>query len=232
MKIKERIKKQTDYGTIGTLAWKTRKKRMEDFNRFFETSFASMIDRNELPIKILDVGGVPEYWKQLDFIYIDKVTIVSLNVNKMTVPKDFEGKIETVKGTAINMREYKDNSFDLVFSNSVIEHVGCFKEQKKMAEEVKRIAKHGYIQTPNKYFFMEPHFLFPFFQFFPKMIRMKLVCKHELGHFRRANNKTEAKKIVDSVNLLSYRNLRKLFPKAIIDKERWMCLTKSFILKW
>ena len=60
---------------------------------------------------------------------------------------------------------FKDKSFDAVFSNSVIEHVGTFEDQKMMANEVIRVTNFYFIQTPNLYFPIEPHFLVPFFQF-------------------------------------------------------------------
>ncbi len=232
MKERSFVKKQTDYSIPGTVAWKTRKKRMNDFNVWFDKLFIHNKTRGSSDITILDVGGVPEYWKYLGFKYLGNVRITSLNIVLNRVPCEFKDTIISVIGNATDMHEYNDDAFDLVFSNSVIEHVGTFKDQQNMAWEMQRVAPHGYLQTPNKFFFMEPHFLFPFFQFLPVIIRVLLVQSFSLGHFAKAETREAAIEMVNSVQLLSYKQLRTLFPDAKIYKEKWMGLTKSFVLKW
>ena len=53
--------------------------------------------------------------------------------------------------------------YDIVHSNSVIEHLYNFENQKKMASEIIRVGQKYIVQTPNKYFFLEPHYLASFF---------------------------------------------------------------------
>lgn len=89
---------------------------------------------------------------------------------KYQIPPEYDN-ISSVSGDATDLREYEDKSFNLVFSNSVIEHVGDFTAQRKMAKEMMRVGKHCYLQTPNRYFPLEPHFLFPCFQFLPIRLR-------------------------------------------------------------
>jgi hypothetical protein len=60
------------------------------------------------------------------------------------------------------MPQYRDKEFDIAFSNSVIEHVGNDLRIRQMADEVRRVGR-NYLQTPNYYFPLEPHFFFPFF---------------------------------------------------------------------
>jgi 2-polyprenyl-3-methyl-5-hydroxy-6-metoxy-1,4-benzoquinol methylase len=73
------------------------------------------------------------------------------------------------------MPQFQNDEFDIVFSNSVIEHVGSYEEQNLMASEVRRVGKRYFIQTPNLFFPIEPHFLFPFFQFLPLDYRVTLI---------------------------------------------------------
>ncbi|MBC8844888.1 class I SAM-dependent methyltransferase, partial [Escherichia coli] len=75
---------------------------------------------------------------------------------------------------ATDLSEIDDQQFDIVFSNSVIEHLYTWENQEKMAKEVLRVGKYHFIQTPNYWFPIEPHWVFPFFQFLPKSIRIRL----------------------------------------------------------
>jgi 2-polyprenyl-3-methyl-5-hydroxy-6-metoxy-1,4-benzoquinol methylase len=55
------------------------------------------------------------------------------------------------------MFPFKDNAFDWVFSNSVIEHVGDNDAQLKFVNEMLRVGKNVFFTTPNKYFPIETH---------------------------------------------------------------------------
>ena len=116
----------------------------------------------ERPVRILDVGGTEGYWK-MGKLNDDQVFVTLLNLTQVDVTMP---NMTSIAGDARKIQE-SDLSFDIVFSNSVIEHVGTYKDQMQMAKEVHRIGKHYFVQTPNKYFPLEPHFLFPFFQFLP-----------------------------------------------------------------
>lgn len=62
--------------------------------------------------------------------------------------------------------------FDLVYSNSVIEHVGGHARSCDFAGMVKTLARrHWGVQTPYRYFSIEPHWLFPGLQFLPQSAR-------------------------------------------------------------
>ena len=231
--IRDFLRRQTNYRICGSIAWKTRNKRMRLFNEFFKDFV--LCDKGgyvDETIRILDVGGVPEYWEYMDFIYLGKSKITSINVKNYDIPKRLNYIVNSVIGTAIDMRDFDDKEFDLAFSNSVIEHVGGFDCQKKMANEMLRVARHGFLQTPNRYFFMEPHFLFPFFQFLPQFVRTEIVYRFDTGHYKKAESRSEAKQLVGSINLLSGRQLRFLFPRAEIKKKKWFGMTKSYIVKW
>jgi hypothetical protein len=197
--------------------------------RRFELFKAMIAQMPNLPIRILDVGGTQIFWENMDFTRDDaknKFEITLLNIEPIPVSHP---NFKSVLGDARNMPEFRDNEFDIVFSNSVIEHVGDFNDQKRMADELRRVGKYYFIQTPNYYFPVEPHFLFPLFQFLPIAVRAILINEFNLGNTRRIPNKQEALKYVKSLQLLSQNQLKSLFPDAVINKEKLFGLTKSFM---
>ena len=88
-------------------------------------------------------------------------------------------------GDARQMPMFQDNEFDMCFSNSVIEHVGSAADQMSMAREVRRVAKGYFIQTPNAYFPLEPHFLIPGWQFASVALRARLLQLRNWGWVER-----------------------------------------------
>lgn len=214
------LKKKANNELRDSWSNKFRLKRFAKFEKF--------INSIPKPIKILDVGGTINYWEQMNFVKNSDIYFTILNLEKEKIQyKNFISKI----GDARDLSEFKDKQFDIVFSNSVIEHVGSFEDQQKMAREIKRVGEHYYIQTPNFYFPIEPHYLFPFFQILPLFMQIFLLMHIPLGLLESAlTDKEEARKAALSIRLLTYRELKKLFPGAIILKEKFMGLNKSFVV--
>jgi hypothetical protein len=127
------------------------------------------------------------------------------------------------------MRKYPDDLYDVAHSNSVIEHVGGDKEKSRMAKEVQRIAKKHFIQTPNYWFFMEPHYRAIGFQWLPRAAQVWLLKTRNMGCFKRAGSTEEARAILDSVQLLTYKDMKRYFPGSVIWREKVCGLTKSFV---
>jgi hypothetical protein len=107
---------------------------------------------------------------------------------------------------------FTDRTFDVVFSNSVIEHVPMDKWP-TFASEIRRVGDRYFVQTPNKWFPIEPHYMLPLVQFLPRRLR------HLLDE-RFAGGK---------IDLLDERTLGDLFPDAEIRRERMLGLTKSLM---
>jgi 2-polyprenyl-3-methyl-5-hydroxy-6-metoxy-1,4-benzoquinol methylase len=115
---------------------------------------------------------------------------------------------------------YADHQFPIVFSNSVIEHIP--KElQAAFAAEIRRVGRRYFVQTPNRYFPIEPHYQFPLFQFLPKSAQKWLNAHVTLGWREKGH--------WEDVNLLSADELSRLFPDAEIRRERVFGLTKSLM---
>ena len=200
-------------------------------NRFRSSRFMlfkKLIGSIPVPIKILDAGGREEIWQKEGLCQQNKrdldITIINLEQTPVHSPN-----VRVVVGNVTNMDNFNNQEFDVVFSNSVIEHVGEYQDQQRMAQEIKRVGKRYFIQTPNRYFPIEPHFLFPLFQFFPLWLKMLLITNFDLGNRPKTKDKKKAKKLVTSIRLLTKTEMMNLFPEAKIYEEKILGMTKSFV---
>jgi hypothetical protein len=124
---------------------------------------------------------------------------------------------------------FADNSFDLVHSNSVVEHVGTWRNMKAFASEVRRLAPSYYVQTPNFWFPIEPHYGVPLVHWLPQQMRASLLTRVGLGRFSRAPDIDLAMEIVQDQELLTRRQFQLLFPEAELKIERLAGFPKSLI---
>ncbi|HEY0528577.1 MAG TPA: class I SAM-dependent methyltransferase [Gemmatimonadaceae bacterium] len=189
--------------------------------------FLSLLRSLPRPLAILDVGGTQEFWERMGRDALGDVRVTLLNIQKLaTSGAMFEG----VQGDARDLSRYGDATFDVVFSNSVIEHLGpSFEDQRRMADEIRRVGRRYFVQTPNRYFPVEPHFLMPAFQFWPVSARVWAATHFGLGWYSRFEDAAAATREVKSICLLSESQVRELFPDASIYKEKFLGLTKSFV---
>lgn len=188
--------------------------------------FRSLLDRihSNTPIEVLDIGGTQSYWESMNFTENNKVNITLLNLYLTPVKyKNFSSII----GDACDLSNFRDNHFDVIFSNSVIEHLFTRENQIKMANEIRRVGKYYYIQTPNYYFPIEPHWLFPFFQFLPFKVRVILTKNFNLGHYKKSKTQEAAIQRVNEVQLLTEKEMKNLFPEGKVYREKFFGLIKS-----
>ncbi len=179
------------------------------------------------PMKIIDVGGTELFWEKMGLADDASYQIIILNLFKT---ESRHPNIRLVIGDARDMSAFEDGEFDVAFSNSVIEHVGELAEQRQMAKEMMRVGKRYFVQTPNRSFPFEPHFLFPFFQFFPLALKVFMIRHFSLGWCRRIPEKEGATKAAKSVRLLRRREIANLFPDGKIRDEKLFGMTSSFIV--
>lgn len=213
------LRKIADNTQANSLANALRRKR---FKRFLD-----LLATLPRPLKILDLGGTQSFWDRMNFTDLREIEIVLLNQDKQPTGA---ANFTSVVGDARNLSQYSDAHFDIVFSNSVIEHVGSFEDQLKMAKEIQRVGRHYFVQTPAKYFPIEPHFLFPFFAVFPEWLRVLLVRNFNLGWYKKIPQKEAAKDFLHYFRLLTFGEMRQLFPTAKLIKEKFFGITKSYIV--
>jgi SAM-dependent methyltransferase len=151
---------------------------------------------------LLDVGGnsgIDSEWLPL-YQQFREVSVVNLDPSPDPHPLPH---VRRMVGDG-RCLPFADGSFDWVFSNAVIEHVGPMEDQKRFANEVRRVAAKGYfVACPNRYFPLEPHTLLPFYQFLPNSLQKK-VAPYSPGYLRA----------YEEINLLTCSQLRGMFPEA------------------
>lgn len=184
--------------------------------------FPVLFDSNA---RVLDIGGGAFPWSYIN----PKARITVLNLNLPESLTDHP-RVEFVAGDALQI-PFNPLAFDLVFSNSVIEHVGGHREQRKFAEEMLSAGKQLYCQTPNKWFPIEPHLLTLFIHWLPFSIQRKLVRYFSLwGLITKPSQKT-VDETLHNLHLLSRNQFASLFPHCTLREERILGLTKSFIVE-
>lgn len=220
-------RKLINYQSEKSFAFKLRKKRAERIISLINECYVE-----HKRVNIIDVGGTKTYWKIIprEFLIAKNVHITAVNLPSTTSMFEDDKIFTFIDGDGCNLTGIKDKSFHLAHSNSVIEHVGSWENKVRFSEEIKRVAEKFYVQTPNYWFPMEPHFMTPFFQWFPKAARIKLVQNFNLGWYKKTPDYEAAKTSVEGCDLLTKKELKKLFPEAEVFKEKIALLTKSFVL--
>jgi hypothetical protein len=217
------------YDNPRSLAYRFRARRFVIVNALIERILAA---RGRCTV--LDIGGTPYYWRiNAPFMaaHAGKVSVITVNLpggppEDALVENDY---LTPAFGDATDPATYEGFDFDLVHSNSVIEHVGPWPRIRAMAEAIRGAGRPYYVQTPNLWFPVEPHYRSLFFQFLPPETRARRLMRRQHGFRGPAASWDAAMEIVESINLLSPAQMRALFPEARIVRERVWPLTKSLI---
>jgi hypothetical protein len=179
-------------------------------------------------MKICDIGGSQHFWEktQLDISY-KNITIFNVSEDETQGTKgshDSECEIVIYDGQKLPV---DDHTFDLVVMNSVLEHVESGMRQ-SLIQEMKRVGKAIICQTPAFEFPIEPHFLFPFIHWLPKVLGYYLV---HISPWRLLSNpkRTLINGYWYKTNLLKENELVDLFPWTKIEIEKFWGFKKSFV---
>lgn len=182
------------------------------------------------PVRILDLGGERKYWNVLppDFLRQHRVRVTLVNLPGHNKPAA-DDVFDDVEGDACNLSHFDSMSYSLVHSNSVIEHVGDWQRMVQFAQEVRRLGPKYFVQTPNFWFPIEPHFMTPFFHWLPEPTRAALIRRHSLGGWPKAGCVGDSIAYVQSARLLDRKMVSHLFPDGPVLTERVLGLAKSLI---
>ena len=172
---------------------------------------------------VLDVGGTPYNWEQIGASF----PITLLNTERLEA--DGLGAHYTLVQGSGTQLGFADRSFDIAFSNSVIEHVGSLDAQSVFARELRRVGRQLWVQTPARSFFFEPHLLTPFIHFLPLSWQRRLVRNFTLWGWVTRPSRAAVDRMLGGLRLLDYATFRALFPDCEIRRERFLGFTKAFV---
>jgi hypothetical protein len=172
--------------------------------------------------RVLDVGGTWYNWA-LSPVQ-PRLTIVNLDQRHPDAPED----VTWLASDALAM-PFKPGAFDVIFCNSLIEHVGDFDAQRRLADGIRRLECPYWVQTPNYTFPIEPHFLGLGIQFLPRRIARPYARYLSLWGWKHRAPNAVTDAMLDEIRLLTEAEVRVLFPEAEIIHERVGPFTKSFV---
>jgi hypothetical protein len=200
----------------GKLSPLFRQHRMRKFLQLFEP---------DSKMHILDLGGLPRFWEGIPIS--SRITI--LNTHPLN---DFERSylqpnqsFVVGDGTRLN---YGDKEFDLVFSNSVIEHLGSLENQEAFAAECRRVGKGYWVQTPAKEFVVEPHFFTLFIHWLPRSAQKRLLKNLSLWGWIYRPSPESIDIVLSELRLLRRKEFKQMFPECQIWTERFCGIPKSY----
>ncbi len=174
--------------------------------------------------------GTAEFWQTWQY----QLDLTNTSVECINLTDQSENQhgslpgVTTTVGDACSLPMFKDNAFDIVFSNSVIEHVGSWARKRAFSAEVRRLAPSYAIQTPSFSFPIEPHARVPFIHWLPNPMRYRTHLMMRTGFYPKATNLDEAMGALEDASLLDRRQMQHLFPDASICTETFLGFAKSF----
>ncbi|QDZ27478.1 methyltransferase domain-containing protein [Noviherbaspirillum sp. UKPF54] len=175
---------------------------------------------------VVDLGGTAGWWKE-DFPESVDISIVNIDDDHREEVTQSGFKFFRTDGRSL---PFADKEFHLAFSNSVIEHVGDLGDQKRFAHEAMRCGRKLYLQTPNKWFPVEPHLMTAFIQWLPFKMSRRLLRYFSLWGLVAKPSQKQIDEFLRTTRLLSRSELKQIFPTAQIKEEKFLGMTKSFIV--
>lgn len=179
----------------------------------------------DLPqMSVIDLGGRIGPWKRAP-VRPKHVHVVNLEPPPAEIPE----WAEVDHGDACSLPAHiAGRRYDLVYSNSVIEHVGGHERRERFAEAVHQLADAHWVQTPYRYFPIEPHWMAPGMQFLPVLARAEYGRRWPLA-YTTGGTREEAVKRVLRIELLDRTQMRHYFPTSVLRAEKVYGMPKSLI---
>ena len=173
--------------------------------------------------RILDVGGNHWFWRHIDCPA--RITCLNIDANH-DQPACEQFSFIVGDGRVL---PFADGEYDIVFSNSVIEHVGTFEDQRRFAEETRRAGHAYWVQTPDRWFVIEPHLVAPLIHYLPVALQRRLARRFSIWGLTTRPTQAEVDAFLAHTRLLTLAEMKLLFPDATIYEERFLFFRKSIV---
>jgi SAM-dependent methyltransferase len=207
--------------------WERRKNAVSRWNRRRKWSYFLLKQPVDSDTKVLDVGFSDEEYQETDnfieknFPYPENLTALGIDSPKRFTERYPRIKVIQYPGGRF---PFPDDSFDIVWSNAVVEHVGTRDDQLQFLREIRRVGGRIFVTTPNRYFPVEVHTRTPLLHFLPKPIFERYL--HLIGKGWATG---------DFMRLLTLRELRSLlheagFQEYTIKRNRILGMTLDFVV--
>ena len=175
-------------------------------------------------LRVLDLGFSENEYSETDN-YIEKYypypeMLTALGIE---TPDEFERKYPEVSAIHYDGDTFPfvDKSFDVCWSNAVIEHVGNRDKQLLFLSEIKRVSKKGFISTPNKYFPIELHTRTPLLHYLPNKIFEKVLSitgrGWATGDYMRLLSISDMKSLLRDAGISEYKIIKNKLMGFTID---------------
>jgi hypothetical protein len=198
-----------------------RRRRMQLFERSFRLRADTLV---------LDIGGTPYNWS---FVRRrPRVVLVNISYDRLTAGRpDLAHREPGMSWVLADARRlpFRDESFDVAFSNSVIEHVGARDNQKLFANECRRVGRRYFVETPNRRFPLEPHLLTPFVHWLPRPLELRLLRNFTVWGLLTRPSPDRCRRFMDDVWLLDRDEMAQLFPDGRVEQDRLLGMGRSLI---
>ena len=170
---------------------------------------------------VLDLGGAEYYWDWTG----RRPSVVVANLERRDLRPE---RLPWIRADGRRL-PFGDGVFDVVFCNSVLEHLPDERSRESMAREIARVGRSYWVQVPNRWFPVEPHTLTPGFHFLPRRWQVRLARNFTVWGWLQRPGPDEARGFVEGIHPMSACDIARLFPDAAIQRERVAGLTKSVL---
>jgi hypothetical protein len=176
--------------------------------------------------RILDVGGSLYNWQIVDCPA--RITLLNVGFGYFARPRLLPSNMTLLLGDGRGLG-CADGSFEICYSNSVIEHLSDFESQQRFAAEVRRVGRGVWVQTPARWFFVEPHLITPLIHYLPRRLQRPLLRNFTVWGWLVRPNAKRVDAFLHEVRLLTYAEMKVLFPDCRIERERFLGWTKAYV---
>ncbi|EDY19953.1 Methyltransferase type 11 [Chthoniobacter flavus Ellin428] len=155
--------------------------------------------------RVLDVGVSDEVnveSNMLEQVYPhrENLTCASLTDGE-AIRRAYPG-VQHVQVTPHQPLPFADKTFDIVYSNAVLEHAGSAEQQRFFLSELCRLARRRFVAVPNRLFPVEHHTCLPVIHYLPKATFRRLLRGTRYDVWSHEEN----------LNYVSAAELRALWP--------------------